>query len=135
MVDEIKPRPTFTQCLVNEMKFAYIPYFKWVGIIALFLLVMIGIYVVVLLCPYEVIGQYLKIIPWYVYALLLILSPPCIYACIECLKKRIDKPSVSLAGLILIILAGLFLFIGIVMGNIYLGVMAVTCGFIGFWFI
>lgn len=133
MVDEIKPKPTFTQCLIHETKSACVPYFKWLGIITVFLLVMIGITAAVLLLPYEIIGQYLKIVPWYVYALLLILSPPCIYALVECLRRRTDKASVSLAGFILIMLGGLFLFVGIVMSNTYLGIMAVICGFVGFW--
>lgn len=131
MVDDVKP--TFIKCLIHETKSAYIPYFKCLGVIALFILVMVGIYVVTLLCPYEEIGKYLKIAPWYVYALLLILSPPGIYACIECLKRRIDKQTVSIAGVILIILACIFFFVGFATVSLYLIIIAIICGIIGFW--
>jgi len=133
MTDEIKLKPTFTQCLLHETKFAYIPYFKWLAAFVIVSLIIAGVYVIITVFPYEQFEQYMKLLPWYVYAVLLVLSPPFVFSCIECTRRRIYRQSAQLSGLILIVIACLIIVFGFVFGAFSLIVMGLVCGTVGFW--
>jgi hypothetical protein len=135
MADEITSKPTFSQCLVHEAKGAYISYFKWVLICVGGGVALLGLFILLMAIPYDILVYNIKLIPWWIYAGSLVLIPPFMYSVLECLRKRMSKYHVSNAGGILLVIAIICIMAAIAMVSVYILIVAVICLLTGFWFI